>query len=207
MMAEHSSTNFWYSDGDDDDESITEVIEVPGIEGSDEDDVNATMDIASLGHTMHTGSSDARSHRCLHPGSCVLSRYMTEHRTGNTVCTGFLGNQCYITPLHHMSIVPGHSTPRVSVCDTGSTKLGMLVHVRCHVRTSVCPSSISGSLALSNLINTIHESVIESNDTLPHCFCVSVVEHSDTALVPDLSATSSSSTVRIHVINISKLQF
>ncbi len=90
--------------------------------------------------------------------------------TGNAVCTGFLGNQHYITPLHHTSVVPGHSTPRISVCDTGSTKLGMLVQVRCHVKTSLCPPSISRSLALSNLINLIHKSMIDDGDILPHCF-------------------------------------
>jgi hypothetical protein len=102
-----------------------------------------------------------------------------EHRTNRTVCTGYLGNQSYITPLHHISVIPGHSTHRVAVCDTGSTKLGMLVQVKCHVKPSLCQRTITGSIALSNLIDLIHQSIVNHGDILPDCFYVNIVKQPD----------------------------
>jgi hypothetical protein len=110
-----------------------------------------------------------------------------EHRTNKTVCTGYLGNQGYVTPLHHISVIPGHSTPKIAVCDTGSTKLGMLVQVKCQVKLSLCQCNITGSLALSNLINLIHTSITNDGYILPDCFYVSVVEQPNHTFTPDLA--------------------
>ena len=69
-------------DDDGDDDSIVGFMDTLSINSDDENDGNVQMDIAHLGVTMRIGSSDANAHKCLHPGSCVLSRYMEEHRTG-----------------------------------------------------------------------------------------------------------------------------
>ncbi len=39
-MAEHSTTSLWYSDDDDIDDGIVELIDTLSISGNDEDDVN-----------------------------------------------------------------------------------------------------------------------------------------------------------------------
>ncbi len=63
----------------------------------------------------------------------------------------------------------------------------MLVQVKCHVKPSLCQRNITGSLALSNLIDLIHKSIVNLGDILPDCFYVSVVEQSDHTFTPDLA--------------------
>ena len=52
---------------------------------------------------------------------------LAEHTSNICVESGYVGNAGYVTPLHQISVVPGHTINRVGVCSTGTTKLGQRV--------------------------------------------------------------------------------
>jgi RNA polymerase Rpb2, domain 6 len=166
----------WTYSSDEEHDDGLDCVYMDNIDDGDGDqDVGS---IARLGNIGHSLTPDTMSYRHLGPGSCVLSRYIGEYRTGSPIETGFLGDQRYVIPLHLSSIVPGHSNLRVAVCDTGSTRVGELVQVVSHISGSICPSHITGTTAMCNLIDIVNTSM-QTNDILPECFDIAVTKHID----------------------------
>jgi len=82
---------------------------------------------------------------------------------------GYVGNVGYVTPLHQISVVPGHTINRIGVCSTGTTKLGERVNVQCHLDIVANTNNIVGSALLSNVLKLVDKSMSD-NDILPKSF-------------------------------------
>jgi len=170
MAFEHSETVAWGDVGSDE-ESIGEII-LNVMEGGDGNEGSEDIDNICLGETIdmqYQLNSDGESYRSLGPGSSPLCRFLAEHSTQNCVENGYVGSGGYVIPLHQVSMVPGHTVGRVGVCNTGTTRLGEKVNIQCYLNGVVNDNTLSGSLVLSNILESVHTSMSE-NDVLPQQF-------------------------------------
>lgn len=92
------------------------------------DDILELDDDSHLGDDANYDVVQPQSvHRLMHRGHATLSNYMHCHIHGVDINTGYINDGRYITPLHVPSVVVGHTHQRIAVCDTGTTKLALLV--------------------------------------------------------------------------------
>ena len=64
-------------------------------------------------------------------GECTLSCYLNDTHKNNYYFTGYLGEEKFITPLHYLSVIPGHTISRMAVSRTLTTKRGHELLVDC----------------------------------------------------------------------------
>lgn len=181
----HCEMSVWYNGSEaEEDASIGEVMEQ--LYSDVETDIPQSQldDITDLGKLVDLTNSESKSYRTLGPGCSVLCRFISEYRGGYPSETGYVGNQGYITPLHVTSVVPGHSLTRISVCDTGSTKLGEQVYVRSYINNTIVSSQSNGSTSLAVLIDTVVESM-SKDDILPEGFSVRSIKTTNVDCVLD----------------------
>jgi len=104
------------------------------IYSSDEDSHSLLDDISDGDDASHLGDEDSdqydgpkATHRLMYSGHSTLSNYMQCHSHGMDINTGYITDERYIIPLHIPPLVVGHIHERIAVCDTGTTKLPLLV--------------------------------------------------------------------------------
>ncbi len=159
-------------DSDADDESIGEIILQLEDNNNDYavfDDVINDLNLGGVNDVIDNMALDGVNYRSLGPGTSPLCRLMEEHTTNICVESGYVGNVGYVVPLHQISIVPGHTTNRIGVCTTGTTKLGDEINVRCHLAIARNINNMTGSTSLSNVLKQVNESML-GNDMLPTSF-------------------------------------
>jgi hypothetical protein len=90
-------------------------------------DDNAVVTGRHLYEAATSGDAHLGS-RCISAGDCTMHNYVTDMGAAMPYCC--VTTSAYMVPLHVMSMVPGHSTVRVAVLDTGTTKHLTLCMVR-----------------------------------------------------------------------------
>ena len=111
IASEHSIMSGW--DLGSDVESVGELIEsVLGSNQNEEIDYALDNDI-DIKNVMDVHNSEGESYRSLGPGCSTLCRFLSEHATQILLESGHVGHSGYVTPLHQLSIVPGHTIPRL----------------------------------------------------------------------------------------------
>ena len=111
----------------------------------------------------------------LYSGHCTLSQYVSEHTQGHAINTGWLTDGPYIVPLHLPVAVVGHRHKRIAVCDTGTTKLPLVVTVSYLLSPIFGPDTLyrRGCPGLCAALNYIVE-CMNTDDLRPSGFLLSV---------------------------------
>jgi hypothetical protein len=163
-MEEHVASNDAWGD-DSSEESADIVLDAFDTAELDKDEIDLYTDIDTLGMSLHANSKKGNGYRCLCPDDNVLSRYISEHTSGNSTSTGFLGHGPCITPLHVIPLVPVSTSIRVGVHASGTTKLGTTLAVSYHLAIPKFSGGVSGGYMLSELLDYINESMVQCDIT------------------------------------------
>ncbi len=127
--------------------------------------------------------------------SCPHSRYLTD--LSDYHATGYVGNQVYVLPLHRLPVVAGHTTLRVAVRCTDTTRRSMKVLVTCNAEENPVTGS-RGSPALSQLIKYVVKKM-DANEFVP--FTPQVTEYTGTDINPNHCPLSLGCRVSVEILS------
>ena len=118
-------------------------------------------------------------HRYISSSDCILSQYMNgQIYDGKYYATGYLGAGRFVTPLHVLSLVPGHSTSRIAMHRSETTVKSCDVMVQSVLRRDL---AVTGTDTV-HVINAIEHVLkgMDENEFDPGTFetTVSVPFHS-----------------------------
>jgi hypothetical protein len=104
----------------------------------------------------HTATTSPTCYPSAHlgPDSCVLSEYLSNTSPDGHHAIGYVGNSKYVLPLHKLSIVPGHVTRRLAICQTETAVNSLDVYVQCYMPKYKI-AGLFGSMLLSKYISIV----------------------------------------------------
>eukprot|EP00978_Attheya_sp_CCMP212_P010556 scaffold25642_cov73-Attheya_sp.AAC.3 len=144
------------------------------VDSEGDDIISVSESLLSDGDVLGLDTNE-RNYRSVYSGHNILSAYLSSMVQEQPVETGWVTDNRYVIPLHVPSVVVGHVHKRIAVCDTGTTKVATHAYVDYNARL-ICSQacySLTGSMALSQAIVTIHNSML-TNQLAPDGFEINI---------------------------------